>query len=169
MIFVTVGGQMPFDRLIQAVDDWAFTNKGAICFAQIGLGGWRPRNMEWVELLSPPDFREKLENSSLVVAHAGMGTILSALEIGKKLIVVPRRGHLHETRNDHQVATAKRLESMGLVVHAADERLLIEKLKYPDAIEPRRSASAYASTQLLKAVHSFIHETSNIGHSKEHE
>jgi len=156
VILVTVGGQMPFDRLVQAVDKWAANHRETQCFAQIGPGGWRPRHMEWIEFLSPPVFREKLENASLVVAHAGMGTILSALDIGKKLIVVPRRAHLHETRNDHQVATARRLEDMGLVVHASDEKQLLEKLAEPNAIALRKNASAFASHSLLNAVRSFI-------------
>ncbi len=158
---------MPFDRLVQTVDDWAANHTDTQCFAQIGPGGWRPRHMEWVEFLSPPVYREKLENASLVVAHAGMGTILSALDLGKRLIVLPRLGRLRETRNDHQVATAKRLEAMGLVVHAADETQLLAQLADPDTIEPRRSASPFASHQLLDAVRDFVRTPSASLHSKD--
>ena len=167
MILITVGGQMPFDRLVRTVDEWAATHRDTQCFAQIGPGGWRPRHMEWVEFLPPPVFREKLENASLVVAHAGMGTILSALDLGKKLIVLPRLGHLRETRNDHQVATAKRLEAMGLVVHASDEKQLLAQLADPNAIEPRRSASSFASPSLLNAIRAFVLTPSAALHSKE--
>lgn len=45
-----------------------------------------------------------------MVAHAGMGTVLTALELGKPLLLLPRRGDLHETRNDHQLATARWLQ-----------------------------------------------------------
>jgi UDP-N-acetylglucosamine transferase subunit ALG13 len=49
MIFLTVGTQFPFDRLVRAVDE-AFDN-GAIdeeVFAQIGETSYRPRNFEQV-------------------------------------------------------------------------------------------------------------------------
>ncbi len=35
MIFVTVGEQLPFDRLVRAVDEWAAAS-GKEVFAQIG-------------------------------------------------------------------------------------------------------------------------------------
>ncbi len=167
MILITVGGQMPFDRLVQTVDKWAATHRDTQCFAQIGPGGWRPKHMEWVEFLPPPVFREKLENASLVVAHAGMGTILSALDLGKRLIILPRLGRLRETRNDHQVATAKRLEAMGLVVHAADENQLLAKLAEPNRTEPRRSTSSFASPQLINAVRTFILTPNAVLHPKD--
>jgi len=149
---------MPFDRLIRMVDQWATKHKEIRCFAQIGRGGWRPRHMEWVELLPPPAFRTKLNDASLIVAHAGMGTILSALDIGKKLIVIPRHGYLHETRNDHQMATAKRLKTMGLVTYATDEVELTVLLADLNTIKPHQSTSRFASPQLLKALRGFILE-----------
>jgi len=167
VILITVGGQMPFDRLVQTVDNWAANHTDTQCFAQIGPGGWRPRHMEWAEFLSPPVFREKLDNASLVVAHAGMGTILSALDLGKRLIVIPRLGHLRETRNDHQVATARRLEAMGLVVYATDEKQLLAKLAEPNKIKPRKSTSSFASPQLINAVRNFILTPSAVLHSKD--
>ena len=54
-IFVTVGAQIPFDRLIAAVDAWAAGRAGGqSLFAQVGEKGIRPVNMESVELLEPP-------------------------------------------------------------------------------------------------------------------
>ena len=47
MIFVTVGTQFPFDRLLRTVDD-AF-DKGLIneeVFAQTGESNYKPRNFE---------------------------------------------------------------------------------------------------------------------------
>ncbi|MEO1552252.1 MAG: glycosyltransferase, partial [Pseudomonadota bacterium] len=43
----------------------------------------------------------------VVVAHAGVGTILSAKRFGKPLVLLPRRVALGEHRNDHQMATAQ--------------------------------------------------------------
>ncbi|MBM9605757.1 glycosyltransferase [Desulfopila inferna] len=156
MILVTVGGQMPFDRLIRAVDSWASGNQQIYCYAQIGKGGWRPKNMEWVELLPPKVLAEKINKASLVIAHAGMGTILSCLELGKKLIVVPRYSYLRETRNDHQVATAQRLAALGLLVYAADEERIVHHLDNYEKIAPRKSTSCFASPELINSIIEFI-------------
>ena len=121
MIFVTVGAQMPFDRLVRAVDDWAGRVPAEI-FAQIGPSSLRPRHMAWTRFLAPADFLAQVGAADLLVAHAGMGSIITALEYGKPILVMPRRGELGETRNNHQVATTKRFRGFGRVEVALDER-----------------------------------------------
>ena len=51
----------------------------------------------------------------MIYAHAGMGTILSALKQDKPIIIVPRLASLKEHRNDHQIATAMRMDELGYV------------------------------------------------------
>jgi len=128
MIFVTVGAQMPFDRLVRAVDAWAARCGNGGVFAQIGRGGYRPAHLRYVEFLEPRAFWTTFTNASAIVAHAGMGTIISALELGKPILVMPRRGDLAETRNDHQLATAQRFRELGLVEVAFHESELPDRL-----------------------------------------
>jgi UDP-N-acetylglucosamine transferase subunit ALG13 len=122
MIFATVGTQLPFDRLIRALDDWAAAHVGIEVFAQIGRGGYQPRHIAWSHDLDPREFRNRLEACDAVVAHAGMGTIISGVELGKRVIVMPRRAALGEHRNEHQLATVARLAHLqGLeIVHDTD-------------------------------------------------
>jgi UDP-N-acetylglucosamine transferase subunit ALG13 len=77
--------------------------------------------MEWAPLLSPDEFSQCVAEADLLVAHAGMGSILSALTAGKPIVVLPRRGHFAETRNDHQMATAVHLQSFAGIHVAWDE------------------------------------------------
>ncbi len=128
MIFVTVGAQMPFDRLVRAVDEWAGSRRRSDIFAQIGTTTWRPSHIRWVQWLAPVEFRRRFQAASLVVAHAGMGSIITAMDLGKSILVLPRRGDLGETRNDHQIATAQRFCEMGLVTAAFDEGELVVRL-----------------------------------------
>lgn len=122
MIFVTVGGQGSFERLVDTVDDWAGRREPAPeVFAQIGPAKRAPRHLDWARALSPSGFRDKARASELVVSHAGMGTVLTALEFGTPLLVMPRRAALGEQRNDHQIDTARRLRELPGVVVAADE------------------------------------------------
>jgi UDP-N-acetylglucosamine transferase subunit ALG13 len=108
VIFVTVGTQVAFDRLITAVDEWAGAAVGREVFAQIGPTRLRPRHIEYAPFVSPQECTERMLAAKAIVAHAGMGTILTALEMGKPLLVMPRRAALGEHRNDHQLATAHR-------------------------------------------------------------
>jgi UDP-N-acetylglucosamine transferase subunit ALG13 len=157
LIFVTVGGQMPFDRLIRAVDEWAESRgRGDEVFAQIADGEHTPRSCEWVRFLSASEFRERVETATAIVAHAGMGSILTALEAGKPILVLPRRGDLRETRNDHQIATAKALSERGQVHIAMDESELPAKLDTLGGLRASDRISPWASDELAMAIRRFI-------------
>ena len=122
MIFATVGSQMPFDRLIRALDEWAGKQEGAVSvLAQIGNSDVVASHLKIVSSLSPGEFRESVKNAEVIVAHAGTGSVLTAMEFGKPLVVLPRLGAWQETRNDHQVATAKWLSSKPGVYVAMSE------------------------------------------------
>lgn len=158
MIFVTVGSQMPFDRLIRAVDEWAAETNEQDVFAQIGPDGWKPHHIRFTEFVGPQEFRQQVDAASVIVSHAGMGTIITALERGKPLLIMPRRGDLKETRNDHQVATARKFEEMNRAVVAYDENQLKLQLSRLDSIRTSKAISTSASQQLIRSLRDFIYK-----------
>lgn len=105
MIFVTVGSMLPFDRFVAAMDDWAAANPKEAVFAQIGGGTYEPRHMEYARMLTPGGFAAKVEEATLIVAHAGMGSVIMAAEAGKPIVLFPRRHALGEHTTDHQLDT----------------------------------------------------------------
>ncbi|WP_448586545.1 glycosyltransferase [Thermaurantiacus sp.] len=122
MIFLTVGTQEPFDRLVEAVDRWAAERRIEV-FGQLGrleAGSYRPQHFPF-ELFVPAERYEALVSSCrLMVAHAGMGSIISALTWGKPILVLPRKAALGEHRNEHQLATADKFRGRA-GIHVADE------------------------------------------------
>ena len=156
MIFVTVGAQMPFDRLTSCVDRWAASCGTSDVFAQIGNTDWRPAHMDWTAVLDPSEYRQRLFEADAVITHAGMGTILTALEFGKPIVVMPRRGALRETRNDHQVGTARVLAADRRVTVAWDEHELAAWMQRLDQVEAPARIASHASIALLTAVRDFI-------------
>ena len=157
VIFVTVGAQMPFDRLVKTVDHWARANGRDDVFAQIGQSEYRPSNMQWARFLSPDEFKQKYETAKVIVAHAGTGSLITALQLGKPILIMPRRASLRETRNDHQVATSEQFRRFGSVTVAWDENELIEKLESVDDLRGEsRGIEPHASKELIKAMREFI-------------
>jgi len=156
MIFVTVGAQMPFDRLIEAVDQWAGEAARSDVVAQIGPSRLTPSHLRVERFLAPEAYSDYCEQADLIVAHAGMGTIITALQLGKPLLVMPRLGNLHETRNDHQVATAERFEALGLVEAAYDVPTLHAKLNDLDRLRANHTIDGAAAPRLLETVRRFI-------------
>jgi UDP-N-acetylglucosamine transferase subunit ALG13 len=63
---------------------------------------------------------ELVERARVVVAHAGVGSILLCASKGRVPIVVPRLARYDEVVDDHQVFLARRLGASGNVVCAED-------------------------------------------------
>lgn len=156
MIFVTVGTQLAFDRLITAVDEWAGAAPGREVFAQIGPTRLRPRHIERAQFVSPAECGERMLAATAIVAHAGMGTILTALEMGKPLLVMPRRAALGEHRNDHQLAAARRFAELGSVKVAFDQAELALALDALDRLAGRPRINPYAPDVFLAGLRAFI-------------
>ncbi|MGH6877322.1 MAG: glycosyltransferase [Rhizomicrobium sp.] len=156
MIFVTVGSSEPFDRLIQTIDLWAGSRDRTDVFAQIGRSSFVARHIQTVQFMSPSEFRERVQAARIIIAHAGMGTIISALEVGRPILVLPRREHLGETRSDHQLATAGQFARMEGVVVAKDEADLVEKLDNLEVLEKKVMTWREASPELISAIREFI-------------
>ena len=125
MIFVTIGSLFPFDRLIQLMDDMAPRWPGETFFAQTGDGSYRPRNMDFARSLPAPAFAAKLRECRLLVAHAGMGSVISALEARRPIVMrSSRHGLWPEHTTDHQMATARWLSGKPGIHVAMDEAAL---------------------------------------------
>ncbi len=101
MIFVAVGTQFPFDRLIRCVDEWA-AEHAVPAHAQIADGKYIPQHASWERFMTTEAFNAHLNEATLMISHAGMGNIITALENGKPIIVMNRQHKLGEHRNDHQ-------------------------------------------------------------------
>lgn len=161
MIFLTVGTQEPFDRLVHAVDEWcAARGRGDLVYGQITeRASYLPGSFEWVSTLDADAYRTRCQDAAVIVSHAGMGSIITAMSLAKPIVVMPRRAHLGETRNDHQVATADRFGTQPGVHVASDVDELIELLDGCLAevgIGAGDPIPAFADEKLIKAIRDFI-------------
>ncbi len=128
MIVVTVGTQLPFDRLVEAIDSLAPKLNQKI-FAQIGPGRYMPKNIDWSANVEAGAFDAMLRAASVIVSHAGIGTVLKAYKYAKPIILMPRQAVLGEHRNDHQLATVSQLGERPGIYVANNESELQELLQ----------------------------------------
>lgn len=159
MIFGTVGGQLPFDRLVRAIDLWAASRGRADVLIQVGPSDIKLESARAVPMLAPPEFDRTFEEARVVVSHAGMGTILTALTRGKPLLVMPRRAELGEHRNDHQLATAAQFEGRPGILVAWSEEELLEKLDELERTPAPETIDGHAEPGLIAALQDFIQGT----------
>jgi len=158
VIFVSVGSMMPFDRLVRAADAWAAAHPATDVLIQLGNGKHLPTHARHVRLMPPGEYRHLVETAELFVAHAGMGSIIGAIQAGRPLLMLPRRAALGEHNNDHQLATVRNVANRPGLHHvesedelgAAIDRLLGGGGEAPAPIAP------FASPELLAAVRGFV-------------
>ena len=154
MIFLTVGTWYKgYDRLVKAVDELVgsrvITDNVT---AQTGYGSYKPVHLKTINFCSPEEFRKMVSGSKCVISHAGMGTIIETVLLGKPLIAVPRRKSLGEVSNDHQLNTAKQLEAEGKILVAYETSELSAKLEQAKTFVPVKSACSEGILQAVKEV-----------------
>jgi UDP-N-acetylglucosamine transferase subunit ALG13 len=158
MIFVTIGTQAPFDRLIEAVDEIALQLNEEI-IAQVSDSKYEARNIKTLRFVSQKEFDSLYKRAKLVISHSGTGSILSALTTGKPIVVMPRIAKLGEHRNEHQMATANKFEALGYVNVVKDttelKELLLKMFKNP-VFEPLHYVGPDASVELMGSLREYI-------------
>jgi UDP-N-acetylglucosamine transferase subunit ALG13 len=165
MIFVTVGTQFPFDRLIEAVDAWSAATGQTQILAQTGVTQHKANAIETVDFLEADACHNYLQTARLVVCHAGMGTVLTCLTHGTPVIVMPRLAELGEHRNNHQLDTVKWMRTTpGVTVVDTVEQLreaLDAQLQSAGRSEDAAATGgSVASAGLLRAVERFVDDGS---------
>lgn len=154
MIFVTAGTQLPFDRLIKAIDEIA-VNLNEEIVVQAKKGDYLPCNIKISEYLCATEYADIMNRARLIVAHAGTGTIISALRLGKPVIVMPRRATLGEHRNEHQLATAEIFEKLQYI-HVAHDTRQLQSLILDSGIQCLRRLGDKASDSLVASLTEFL-------------
>ena len=112
--------------------------------------------MTCFDYLEPDVFNEYFNNADVIIGHAGMGTIIKALENKKKLVVFPRLVKYNEHRNDHQHHTAFGFEKLGLINVAYNEKDLLGYLDDLDSILRKEKIDDKAEQKLLSRISDFI-------------
>lgn len=157
MILVTVGTQLAFDRLVEVVDLWVGRKTGERVFAQIGPTKYKPQHLEFTDFVPPDQANVLFQEADLIVSHAGMGSILTALKYKKPILIIPRKAALGEHRNDHQLATAKWLGDRPGVTVAWEVEDVARLLDCRANMQGGEGVSEFASPELINNLKNFIH------------
>ncbi len=99
-------GTLAFDRLVQMLDDYAARNPSEQVLIQLADSQYRPRAAQYFTFKPRESILDLYKTADVVVAHAGMGTIIDASAFGARLVLVPRLSRLREHVDDHQLQIA---------------------------------------------------------------
>jgi len=155
MIFVAVGTQFPFDRLIKTMDDWAAKHDEQV-IAQISGGEYTPEHIQWHRFLDGEQYNKNIREASVFVSHAGMGNIISAREQQTPIIVMNRQYKLGEHRNDHQADGLKWMGKLDGVYTASTQEELFAHLENIDKLTSADPDNKVGSPELSNYLANFI-------------
>lgn len=138
--------------------DGFYKDSGIEVIAQIGDSEYVPKNIDYVDFLSPAEAESTIRDADMVIAHAGMGSILTALSYQTPILVIPRKASLGEHRNEHQLATCEWVQDLDGVFVARDEHEAQVSLKKLRQNKTGVEISQFAQPELINYLKSVISE-----------
>jgi beta-1,4-N-acetylglucosaminyltransferase len=136
-IFVTVGTHpQSFRRLIIKMDELATKHPEWSVFGQIGHTDYTPKHFPFTQLIPETAYSKKIAQSDVVISHGGAGAIIHAMQMRKKLVLVPRLEKFNEHTNDHQLDLARSLEKSKKVISVQNVSDLEKALKKTSSFHP---------------------------------
>lgn len=132
-IVVSLGTQegYGFRRLLERLRP--LVPEGARVMWQTGSTDTSGLDLEARERIPAAEMARAIRSADVVVAHAGTGIALMALENGKCPVLVPRRRRHGEHVDDHQLTIAMELSLRDLAVSRDADRLKLEDLQHAAA------------------------------------
>lgn len=157
MILVTVGThRQGFERLIKAVDKLVEKNKiKDKVTIQIGYSNYVPKNCKWFKFIDKDKFENLCKKSSLIITHAGVGSIMTSLKYNKPTIVVPRLKKFNEHRDDHQLQITKELEKQKRIIAIYDTNSLKEAIEKARKWKPKKITRR---NKILHLINNFLYD-----------
>lgn len=140
MILVMLGTQNnSFHRLLEKIEE--LIKNGVIkdnVIVQAGYTKFKSDDMQIFDLI-PREKLEKYQNQAdLIITHGGVGSIITSLKLGKKVIAIPRLHEYGEHVNNHQIEIVELFDNKGYIIGCMDLEKLEEALKKVKEFEPKK-------------------------------
>lgn len=156
MILVLLGTQNnSFHRLLEeiqkCIDDGTIEDKVVV---QAGSTRFESNNMEIFKLIEQNKFNELIKQADIIITHGGVGSIVTSVKLGKKVIAVPRLKKYGEHVNDHQIQIIETFSKQGFIKGIKDVSELEEALKNISTFTPNKLESN--TDNIVKIIENFI-------------
>ena len=158
MILVTLGTQdKAFVRLLQAIDNEIKNGnikEKVVVQAGYSITKYKSDNMEMFDLIDREEFNKLVKECSLLITHGGVGSILTGLKAGKKVIAIPRLAKYKEHINDHQIQIVNEFSKKGYILAYNEDDKLSDILEKAKKFKPEKYVSN--TDNLIKIIKDFI-------------
>ena len=159
MILILLGTQNnSFHRLLEELD--RLVEKKVInekIIVQAGYTKYKSKNMRVFGLIPQEELERYQEKADLIITHGGVGSIISSIKKGKKVIAVPRLHKYNEHVNDHQLQIIENFNSKGYIIGIDDVNQLENAIIEAKNFEPNKYETApQGENKIIKIIEDFI-------------
>lgn len=161
MILVLLGTQNnSFHRLLEEIekniDAGNITDKVVV---QAGFTKYESTKMEIFDMIPQEELDNLIKEANLVITHGGVGSIMSAVKQGKKVIAVPRLKKYGEHVNDHQLEIIETFKKQGIIIGINNVEDLVQALKDAETFKvSTKSAQESEQGELINQYTQKLHE-----------
>lgn len=117
MILVLLGTQAnDFSRLLKEIEK--LIDEGIIkdkVIVQKGSTKYESTKFESFDLLDKNKIDNIKKEAEFIITHGGVGSIISSIKLGKKVIAVPRLAEYGEHVNNHQLQIIENFDKLGYI------------------------------------------------------
>ena len=156
MILVLLGTQNnSFHRLLEEIEK--NIKDGTVkeeVIVQAGYTKFQSYKMRIVDLISKEQLEQFQDEANLIITHGGVGSIVSSLKRGKKVIAVPRMHEYGEHVNNHQKEIVKDFNDKGYLIGIDKVEDLKQALIKVRDFEPKKYQPN--NEKMLKIIEEFI-------------
>ncbi len=158
MVLVLLGTQNnSFYRLLEEIDkliDKNIVNEKVI--VQAGYTKYETANMEILDLLPKDELEKYQEKADYIITHGGVGSIISSIKKGKKVIAIPRKHEYEEHVNNHQEEIVKLFNQKGYILGINDVSELEKAIKELRNFVPKKYKQD--NKKMLDIISNFIEQ-----------
>jgi len=96
----------------------------------MGSSNFKPQFFRYKKYVDFDEMVKLIKKSDIVISHAGIGSTLLCLSLGKTPILFPRNVAFEEHLDNHQIDFARKMDTLGKVLVAYTKEELIYKIRY---------------------------------------
>lgn len=156
MILVLLGTQNnSFHRLLEEVEK--NIKDGTIkeeVIVQAGYTKFESNKMRIIDLMSKEQLDKFQDEADLIITHGGVGSIITSIRKGKKVIAVPRMHEYGEHVNNHQKEIVKDFNDKGYIIGIEKVEELKRAIERAKDFEPKKYQPN--NGKMIKIIENFI-------------
>ena len=144
---------IPFTRMAKAVDEFAsHCNEEVI--VQTGYTDYDYKCAHAFKFCTMNEMQKYISEASILILQGGWGAISEAMELHKRIVVIPRHDRTEHIHDQYQLV--EKLDSLGCVIAVQDEGYLAEAVERAKSFDFKQMKKGNAEEMIRATLHEWF-------------